>query len=89
MFKMSFNPIKNIMKTDDSNTKEFISDWFSEKISNNDLGLMTILFIEPLLLIVLTLLIASPVFCEFRYMYCVLICMPLVIFGYLYGVRHE
>ncbi len=89
MFKMSLNPIKNIMKTDGFSMKEFISDWFSEKISNNDLGLMTILFIKPLLLIILTLLIASPVFCEFRYMYCVIICMPLVIFGYLYGVKHE
>ncbi len=166
------DPIKNIMKTDNFNMKEFISDWFklfikhpisyiksyidqtkgyynsgydygwfSEKISNNDLGLATISFMKPLYLlfmgylwlfcgdiallplirstglytwillilftlakknkknvgivylpllcIIATLLIASPVFCEFRYMYCVIICMPLVIFGYLYGARHE
>ena len=38
---------------------------------------------SPLLLLIVTLLIASPVFCEFRYMYCVVACMPIVIFGYL------
>ena len=163
------DPIKNIMKTDNFNMKEFINDWFklfikhpisyikayidqtrgyynggydygwfSEKISNNSLGLETISFIKPLYLlfmgylwlfsgdipiltlirslglytwivvilfslakkqikwiyipllcIIATLLIATPVFCEFRYMYCIVICIPLIIFGYLYGERHE
>ncbi len=109
--------------------------WFCEKISNNDLGLVTTSFIKPLymlfmgylwlfcgdiallpiirsvglytwvlfilfvlakknnkkisivylplLLLIGTLLIASPVFCEFRYMYCVIVCMPIIIFGYI------
>ena len=109
--------------------------WFSEKISNNNLGLETTSFVKPLyllfmgylwlfcgdipvlpiirslglytwillilfalakkskkkisiiylplLLLIVTLLIASPVFCEFRYMYCVVACMPMIIFGYL------
>ena len=42
----------------------------------------------PLLLLIATLLIASPVFCEFRYMYCVIACMPIIIFGYLYDRRN-
>ena len=42
----------------------------------------------PLLLLIATLLIASPVFCEFRYMYCVIVCMPIIIFGYLYDRRN-
>ena len=42
-----------------------------------------------LLNILPNLLIATPVFCEFRYMYCVVICMPLIKFGYLYGTKHK